>query len=406
MKDYQPLDLTPFYNVGTSFISETAQPPIGNQTFHGLPFEIGSDAARCFMGFAVEDGLHPVPISVPIGTTARHVIFAHALLESKIDSGENIGYVVASYVFRFASGEEIRVPIRERFEIACVPTGWGQLAFLAVPDMQNRLQPRYEGPWGAAGNRQTEVIQAWPRQYFLWAWENPHPERVMESVTIEPADRKFLVAAITLGHVEEHPFVRTGSREVVITLPQAEDAQKPFKLEVEVDRGTATYPFPLPQQSAEEFIADAKKGWGEAQNPTSSPAYVEIAAIPSATVTVKNDGEELGKVNWGELQEKKQVATERVHLRVLERGKNWVHVTVLDDETGKPIPCRVHFRSPEGIPYQPHGHHNHVNSNLGTWHIDIGGDLRLGQITYAYIDGKCQGWLPRGEVIVDVARGF
>ena len=32
--------------------------------------------------------------------------------------------------------------------------------------------------------------------------------------------------------------------------------------------------------------------------------------------------------------------------------------------------------------------------------------MRLGQITYAYIDGTCQGWLPRGEVIVDVARGY
>jgi hypothetical protein len=38
--------------------------------------------------------------------------------------------------------------------------------------------------------------------------------------------------------------------------------------------------------------------------------------------------------------------------------------------------------------------------------VDIGGDLRLGQVTYAYIDGQCQGWLPRGDVIVDVARGF
>jgi len=399
MKDYQPLDLTPFYNVGTSFISETAQPPIGSQTFHGLPFEIGGDAARCFIG-------SENVVTVPIHTPARRVLFAHALLESKILEGENVGHVVASYVFRFADGEEIRVPIRERFEIACVPTGWGQLPFLAVPDQKNRLMPRYEGHWGAAGNRQAEAIQAWPRQYFLWAWENPHPERVIESVTIEPADRKFLVAAITLGHADEHPFVRTGSREVVITLPQAEDADKPFKLEVEVDRGTATYPYALPQQSAEEFLTDAKKGWGEAQNPKSSPAYVEIAAIPSATVAVKNDGEELGKANWGELCAKKKLATGRVHLQVIERGKNWVHVTVLDDATGKPIPCRVHFRSPEGIPYQPHGHHNHVNSNLGTWHIDIGGDLRLGQITYAYIDGKCQGWLPRGEVIVDVARGY
>ena len=79
---------------------------------------------------------------------------------------------------------------------------------------------------------------------------------------------------------------------------------------------------------------------------------------------------------------------------------------MLDDETGKPIPCRIHFRSPQGVPYAPHGHHAHVNSNLGTWHLDVGGDVRLGQITYAYIDGRCQGWLPRGEVLVDVARGY
>ena len=76
-----------------------------------------------------------------------------------------------------------------------------------------------------------------------------------------------------------------------------------------------------------------------------------------------------------------------------------MHVTVVDHETGKPVPCRVHFRTPEGIPYQPHGHHNHVNSNLGSWHMDVGGDVRLGQITYAYIDGTCQGWLPRGDLI-------
>jgi len=66
----------------------------------------------------------------------------------------------------------------------------------------------------------------------------------------------------------------------------------------------------------------------------------------------------------------------------------------------------VHFRSPDGIPYQPHGHHQRVNANMDTWHIDIGGDVRLGGISYAYIDGTCQGWLPRGEVLVDVARGF
>jgi hypothetical protein len=96
----------------------------------------------------------------------------------------------------------------------------------------------------------------------------------------------------------------------------------------------------------------------------------------------------------------------QVSLELAERGRNWVHVSVLDEATGRPVPCRVHFRSADGIPYQPHGHHNHVTQNLGSWHYDVGGDTRLGQRSYAYIDGTCQGWLPRGDVVVDVARGF
>jgi len=156
---------------------------------------------------------------------------------------------------------------------------------------------------------------------------------------------------------------------------------------VEVDRGAATYVHTLPPASEDEFLNDSFKGWGQAQNQKSRPAYVEVAAVPSATVTVKHGLEEVGRVTWGSVEEEGVVSTPRMRGELLDRGKNWVQVTVLDDDTGRPVPCRVHFRSPEGIPYQPHGHHNQVNSNLDTWHIDVGGDVRLGQITYAYIDG-------------------
>lgn len=406
MQDYQALDLTQFCNVGTAFIREGAQPPIGSQTWHGLPFIVGSptpDPARCFIGFC---GPEDASVTIPVGAAARHVIFAHTLLESRVLEGESIGRVVATYHFHFRDGQVEHVPIRERFEVALVPTWWGGLPFLAVPESKNGLMPRYEGKWDAMGERQAETFHGTPHSYYLWAWENREPNRVLESVMLEPADRKFVVAAITLGHNDETPFTRSAKREIKITLPQPEDAGKSFNLVVDVDRGVTTFPFPLPACSADEFLAGDLKGWGETQNDKSSPAYVEVAAIPSATVKIKSAGEEIGRVNWGELQTQGQVETSRLRLEVVDRGRNWVHVTVLDDETGNPVPCRVHFRSPEGIPYQPHGHHDHVNSNLGTWHVDIGGDLRLGQITYAYIDGRCQGWLPRGEVLVDVARGF
>src|SRR5512133_2766465 len=116
MHDYQPLNLTPFCNVGTEFIREGAQAPIGIQTWHGIPFTVGRaelDPARCFIGFGEYAGAG-TSVTVPVGTPARYVIFAHALLESRVRLGESIGCVVANYLFHFSDGQVEHVPIRER----------------------------------------------------------------------------------------------------------------------------------------------------------------------------------------------------------------------------------------------------------------------------------------------------
>ena len=404
MQDYQPISLTDLCNVGTEIIGVNAALNTGPQTFHGLPFNI-SEGEKCFLGFG--DEANTDSIQIPINSNPKRIIIAHRLLESRIHEGEPIGRLIANYVIQYTDGMSMSVPIRERFEIGSIPQGWGQQTFIAIPDQKEGLISRHQGHWGSAGNRQTEATQTVPRNYYLWIWKNPNPDVEITSIEIQPQERKFIVAAITLGYLDEDPIPRRPNREVKITLPQAEDADKPFDMEVNVDRGTATYPYPLPENSSDAFITDDFKGWGESQNNKSSPAYVEVSATPSATVEVKNRGEVLGTVNWGELQKKRVVQpNERVKVEVIDTGRNWVHTTVIDEDTNKPVPCRVHFRSPHGVPYAPHGHHAHVNSNMGTWHVDIGGDVRLGQISYAYIDGTCQGWLPRGDVIVDVARGF
>ena len=404
MPDYQPISLSTLCNVGTEIIGVNAALNTGPQTFHGLPFNI-SEGEKCFLGFG--DEANTDSIQIPINSNPKRIIIAHRLLESRIHEGEPIGRLIANYVIQYTDGMSMSVPIRERFEIGSVPQGWGQQTFIAVPDTKEGLHARHQGPWGSAGNRQTEATQCVPRNYYLWIWKNPNPDKEIAHIEIRPQERKFIVAAITLGYLDEDPIPRRPNREVKITLPQAEDADKPFDMEVNVDRGTATYPYALPENSSDAFITDDFKGWGESQNNKSSPAYVEVSATPSATVEVKNRGEVLGTVNWGELQKKRVVQpNERVKVEVIDTGRNWVHTTVIDEDTNKPVPCRVHFRSPHGVPYAPHGHHAHVNSNMGTWHVDIGGDVRLGQISYAYIDGTCQGWLPRGDVIVDVARGF
>jgi hypothetical protein len=413
MQDYETLDLSAHCNAGPELWAPRT-PAVGAQSLRGLPFQIGARTGEpCFLAFGSEAPCRSDSVRIPVGQAVRRLLFAHVLLDSRLHEGDPPGREVARYAFVFEDGERVEVAIRERFEIAMVPVGWGELPFLAVPDRNDSLPDRYEGRWGETGQRQTAARQAWPGDYYLWDWENPRPEAVLKSIEILPATAmggenplRFLIAAITVSLRDEAPFPRTAAIPVKLSLPKAEDAAASFGLAVEVDRGVVGYPYALPEQPADAFLNDPQKGWGEKQNSGSSPAYVEIAAIPSATVTVKHNEETLGSTTFGELENRGVVETERVRFEVVDTGRNWVHTTVLDDTTGKPIPCRIHFRSSHGIPYAPHGHHPHVNSNLGTWHIDVGGDLRMGQISYAYIDGRCQGWLPRGEVMVDVARGY
>ena len=406
MPDYEPLDLSEHLNGGLDALGEDATAEIGPRHFRGLPFGIGDDPTKCFI---LVDG-DCAPVNVPVGSTSHRVVFAHRLVTSEIDEGGPVGEHVADYVVTLENGDRHVVPIRERFEIGTVPTdsfrGASGLPFRAVTDGKHQLFHRTEGPWHELGRRQTEYLQATARSYFLFSWSNPEPDVPIDSIEIVPKGPAFLVAGVTLGHVDEHPFARQGRREARITITDPVLAAAPFDVEVDVDRGDSTYVFPLPQDPDEGFVSGYHRGFGEQPNEDASPSYAEISAVPSATVSVKQNGETVGQVNWGEVEERGEAETPRVRVQLADPGRNWVKVTVVDNDTGVPVPCRVHFRSPNGIPYQPHGHHNQVNSNLDTWHIDVGGDVRMGQITYAYIDGRCEGWLPRGDVIVDVARGF
>src|SRR5262249_42551647 len=302
MNDYQAIDLAGFCNVGISFLGDSRHATIGAQQFRGLPFLVGgaqADPQRCLIGFGAAN-MPQTPVDVPIDSMARWLVFAHALLESDVQNGGDVGEIVATYTICYAEGGPVPLPIRERFEVGLVPTVWGQYPFLAVPERSDLLLPRHEGQWESFGRRQTETGVANP-EYFLWAWQNPHPERMIKSITLEGARRKFAVAGITLSRLDENPFVRTARQEVKITLPRPEDAAKPFDLSVAVDRGVATYPYTLPEKPEAEFLSDSFRGWGEAANTTSSPAYVEIAATPSATVQIKQGDDTLGSASWGAL---------------------------------------------------------------------------------------------------------
>ena len=411
MTDYEPLDISTWCNSPLRILESEVEPLAGLQTFRGLPFLIGTADQNSSSQELIELNGADSPITIPIDKSAQNVIIAHTQLETTVQTDGRWGRHVADYRLNMSSGSKHTQPIRERFEIGVIP-GTGTIPggissqFRAVTDEQHELQPRYEGELGRAGWRLMDSQGGGTRWYYLWAWKIPDPNDEIKSIELVPRGPRFIVASITLGHVDEYPFAREGRIPARIELKDPKQAALPFDLEVEIDRGVATYTYPLPDQPAEDFLSNPYKGWGQRKNEASSPAYVEMTGTPSATVKISQNGEDLGSVNWGDVQRDGAAETPKARLEIVEPGRNWVNISVVDDETSQPVPCRVHFRSPQGIPYQPYGHHNQINSGLDTFNYDIGGDLRMGQVTYAYTDGTCQGWLPRGKVIVDIARGF
>ncbi|HEY7042468.1 MAG TPA: CehA/McbA family metallohydrolase [Nocardioidaceae bacterium] len=403
--DYLTLDLTAYAAAGPDALGDAGRIGGGLRTFHGIPFQIGPTPDR--PSFVLLKPGEPT-VDIPVGERARRVVVAHLRLPVPAASAPELGDVVAEYTFETEGGGSPAVPVREGFEVAAPPDGWGwQGPFLAVAARTGESLDRRRGAWDEAGVRQTETpFRQTTTELFLWTWKNPHPDSTVTSIRLRARTCPLIVAAITLGTGDEDPFVREAAVPVRVTVRDADRPEVNCDWTFVVDRGVTTYGYPLPARALADYLDDPLKGWGEAPDSTSGRAYARVAAVPSATLAIGRGQQTLARLPWREVTTAGSAERDGVRVELVEPGRNWVHVRVLDDDTGRPVPCRVHFRSPDGVPYQPHGHHDHVNSDLGTWHVDVGGDVRLGRLTYAYIDGTCQGWLPVGDVVVDVARGF
>ena len=81
------------------------------------------------------------------------------------------------------------------------------------------------------------------------------------------------MAGVTTSDVDEHPFVRVPARPVRLVVKDGRNGV----LDIDVDRGAATYPQPLPGEVD-------RAGWGATEGMS---AYASVAALPSATVAVR-----------------------------------------------------------------------------------------------------------------------
>jgi hypothetical protein len=409
--EYEPLDLDRWRSPSP----EDAGPAGGRHRLRGIPFDLGPAAGGTRW---VRLAARPEPLTIPVPDGVRTLVVAHGLLDAEVLAGR-AGQPVAEYLLHLADGTVITVPIREPFEIAAIPGGGApaddpagrrleRTSLLAVPDQYDRLWPRGGGPWELSGRQQMESDPVgYETGFKLWVWRVPDGASLVR-IEIRPTRRPVVIGGMTVGYLDEHPFVRAGREPVLVHLPEGYEVSS--SLALRVDRGVSTYPWACAPERADEFLAAEVHGWGEPPVEPVRTLSAEVAAVASATIEVVDGDRVLGAVRWRDVvgpgDGEGEAGDGRIRVRWVDRARTWVHTTVVDEATGSPVPCRVHFRSPSGIPWQPHGHHARVNADRPSWHIDVGGDVRLGRVTYAVIDGRCQGWLPEGEVHVEIVRGF
>ncbi|WP_053202508.1 CehA/McbA family metallohydrolase [Jiangella muralis] len=414
--DYQPVDLTSQANADDDVELPYAAAWRGEVLARGLPFRAPEDGGRPRV-VRLEPG-ETRTVALETAARVRTVTFAHRTRGDASPGFTALNRVSAVYRFGFSDGESVRVPIRDGFETDLPSLGWGMQPSLAVPDEQDGRPDRDVGHFADAGAQLTGVVAGgrWsdrpggpsfrlqgvetrPR-WFLWSWTNPRPEHDVVRIDLEPAEAVVEVGGICLGFVDEHPLLPEPARAVTAEVPPGYTGDG-SDLEITVDRGTVTYTTPLLRQPA---AGDPLAAWGDAPDAEVTAVYARVSSTGSGTLRLEANGETIEQARWAELAGR--ASGRPGSLRVTELGRNWVRTTIVDDATGEPVACRVNFTSPDGVPYQPHGHHHHVNGDRSSWHLDVGADVRLGRTTYAYTDGRCEGWLPRGDVRVRVAKGF
>src|SRR5215471_6613724 len=79
-----------------------------------------------------------------------------------------------------------------------------------------------------------------------------------------------------------------------------------------------------------------------------------------------------------------------------------IHMRINDAPTGQPTPVRIRFTDCEGHYFAPLGRLTDFATGVNQ---DVGGNVRVGNQQYCYIDGTCEIALPPGRILIEARKG-
>ncbi|UCF57588.1 MAG: hypothetical protein JSW15_03735, partial [Deltaproteobacteria bacterium] len=335
------------------------QAPSGACVAWGISFEIGGVVV-------IKDEVVEVAVSP---TVAPFLVFMHTMDLWPIEPpvGEFISPMrgegrlaehAADYVMLYGDGTEVRVPIQGRYQIGTFQRHWGENCFEAVAHRKPHPQlashePMVDG-WGRSQTRLSAADKGtWVN--WLWAWENPCPDKAVVGIRFEPVSGIVVISAISGGKASSLPLRWRTRRKAVLKLSQGErflpelDEQGLLK-QIQLDMGqiisatsrllypndswTKTYNNQIPEMSENELVIEYTS------HPDANFYLAPDQVIPVAQVEA---GQSTAPLRWV------QPATQRVALRTVDR------------ESGKGVSVKLHVHGEWGEYLAPIDRHRILN---------------------------------------------
>jgi len=380
------------------------QAPVGPGTAWGIPFQI-PDAP-----VLVKDNSFTLEIT-PV--QANYLVFLHTsdFMEMRDEEGDyknpfmgtgQLNDEVADYVIVYADGTEERSTIRERHHIGMCQQHWGENSIQSVAHHKPKpLRAHHEQMTGGWGTSQTRVSAAdrggWIN--WLWAWENPHPEKQISGFRFEPKNKtSIVISAISAGQVTANPLRWQARQKAIFSIPddgKFDPAMTGDGLlsQVQLDLGQIISALPRPLYSNEDWVQSYNNKVPEASD---NDVIIEYTAHPEAKFHLAG-----GKlisvsevIDQSGAKEIKFVppAMKKVKIRILEKGSR------------KSVAVKLHIHGEAGEYLAPVDRHRIPNN---AWFEDYSVDfVHAGSHICTYIPGETLIKLPVGKIYIEVSKGF
>ena len=390
----------------------------GKHELWGIPFVLGSPDAsldRSAPGNVALIKDEPVYIAFSEPRRDPQLVFLNAAdfketpaeadgIVRNMRGTPRLGEIVCEYRLHYADGTMHACPMRRRYEISEFQVNWGENSFAAVKHGKPRTKlansdlPYGEAPdipWGQSQLRTTFQGFGNTMHHWLYALDNPHPDKELTGVSAHPVDGVALLFGMTGSSVSSNPLRWQGRRKVKLHAPPTFVPQ-PYgdAANIRIDLGEVI--------AAAPALAYDEQAWLDGVNPPlpvpkSGEWIVEYTAHPDAQLIVEGTGGEPAAIYDMRNLESYEAFT------AMADNRRKVTVRVTDRATGKLIPAKLHIHGVFGEYIAPVNGHRLPNPH---WFEDYGAEHVQGYHYSCYIDGEAQYWLPEGTIYIEATKGF